>query len=78
MGLLLWIIEAVRVIILVDVVLSWVMRDPEQFPRNFTQRITAPMYAPIRAVLDPRKTGGFDLAPLIVLILLSLLRDALT
>ncbi len=77
MGFLLWIIEGVRVVIFADVILSWVMRDPQQFPRNITHFITAPIYAPIHALIDPRKTGGFDLAPLIVLILLSLLRDAL-
>lgn len=73
MAVLMLIIEALRVIILVDVVLSWVMRDPQQFPRNFTQRITAPLYAPFRAILNPRNTGGIDLSPLIVLLLLSAL-----
>ncbi len=73
MALLLLIIQGLKFIIVVDVILSWVTRDPEMFPLSFTRRITGPLYAPIRAVLDPRKTGGVDLSPLIVLILLSAL-----
>lgn len=73
MALLLLIIQGLRLLILADVILSWVMRDPDQFPRSFTRRITEPLYAPIHAILDPQKTGGFDLAPLIVLLLLSAL-----
>lgn len=73
MALLLLIVQGLQLLILADVILSWVMRDPEQFPRSLTRRITQPLYAPIHAILDPRKTGGVDLAPLFVLLLLSAL-----
>ncbi len=74
MGLLLFILHGIRLIIFADVILSWVQRDETQFPRSLTRRITAPLYAPIHAILNPRSTGGFDLAPLILLILLSVLQ----
>ena len=74
MALLSLIIQGLRLIIIADVILSWVMRDPDQFPRSLTRRITAPLYAPIHAILDPRKTGGMDWSPLIVLLLLSVLQ----
>ncbi len=72
MGLLMLILQGIRLIVFADVILSWVMRDPTRFPRDVVGRITAPLYAPIHAVLDPRKTGGFDLAPVIILVLISL------
>jgi YggT family protein len=74
MALLSLILQGLRLIILADVILSWVMRDPNQFPRSFTRKITEPLYAPIHAILDPRKTGGMDWSPLIVLLLLSVLQ----
>lgn len=73
MGLIFLILKGIRLIVLLDIIFSWVIRDPEQFPRSLTRQITAPLYAPIHAILDPRKTGGFDLAPLIILLLLGLI-----
>lgn len=77
MALVLFILQGLRLLVFADVLLSWLVRDPAQFPRNITTQITAPLYAPIRAILNPQKTGGFDLAPLIILIGLSLLQRAL-
>ena len=70
MGPLLFILNALELLIIVDVVLSWVMPNKEQFPRNLTRQITEPLYAPIQAVLKPEKTGGLDLSPLIILVIL--------
>jgi len=72
-GLIFLILKGIRLIVLLDIIFSWVIRDPNQFPRSLTRQITAPLYAPIHAILDPRKTGGFDLAPLIILLLLGLI-----
>ena len=72
------IINALQLLIIVDVVLSWVKPDPSEFPRNLTTQVTDPLYAPIHAVLNPRVTGGFDLAPLIVLVLLGFMRRMMT
>lgn len=77
MQLLNFLLEALRWLVLIDVVLTWVIHDPEQFPRNLTGQITRPLYAPFRALLPPEKTGGFDLSPIGVLLLLSLLQRAL-
>ena len=77
MSFLLFIIQALRLVIFADVILSWVMNDPDKFPRSLTRQITAPLYAPIHAVLNPRKSGGMDFSPLILLLLLSLVQRAL-
>jgi YggT family protein len=69
-GALLLLINALELLILADVVLSWIMPDKRRFPRSLTTAITDPLYAPLHAVLKPEKTGGLDLSPLILLILL--------
>ncbi|MDD9941370.1 MAG: YggT family protein, partial [Myxococcales bacterium] len=70
LALLSILINALQMLIIADVVLSWVRPNPNEFPRKLTTQVTEPLYAPIHAVLNPRATGGFDLAPLIVLLLL--------
>lgn len=61
-------LKTIRWIIIVDAISSW-FRKPDQFPRNITNQITEPLYAPIRAVLGGM--GGLDLSPLIMLVLLQ-------
>jgi uncharacterized protein YggT (Ycf19 family) len=53
------------------------MPDKSQFPRNLTSQITDPLYAPLRAVLRPERSGGLDFSPLIVLLLLSFMERML-
>jgi YggT family protein len=65
-------------LIIADALLSWVQPSRERFPRKFTARITDPIYAPIHRILDPRKTGGLDLAPLVVLLGIQALSSLLS
>jgi uncharacterized protein YggT (Ycf19 family) len=76
MAFVLLALQALSALVLVDAVLSWVMRE-DQFPRSITTRITDPLYAPIRKLIDPGKTGGFDLSPLIVLLAIQGIRSLL-
>lgn len=64
-------------IVLADAILSWVMPSQDRFPRNITGRLTAPLYAPVRALIDPRRTGGMDVSPIVVLLAIHLLRRVL-
>jgi len=66
-----FILQALQLVIFADVILSWVMPDRESFPRSLTSQITDPLYAPIRAVLKPERSGGLDFSPMIVLLLLQ-------
>jgi uncharacterized protein YggT (Ycf19 family) len=67
----------VSLLIIVDAILSWVMPDPDRFPRSLTSRLTAPLYAPVHAIVDPRKTGGLDFAPIVVLVAIHFIRRAI-
>jgi YggT family protein len=71
------VLTALKWLIFIDVILSWVMPNQEQFPRSFTKQITDPLYAPIRAVIKPQATGGLDFSPIVVLILLQVMESML-
>lgn len=67
--LLMLILNGLQLIIFADFILSWVKPNPQEFPRKLTAPITEPLYAPIRAILDPQKMGGIDISPMIMLLI---------
>lgn len=69
-------LSLVSMLVIIDAVLSWMM-PPDQPPRSVTARLLAPLYAPIHAILDPQKTGGLDLSPLILIVVLHVVRSML-
>ena len=77
MQILLFILEALWWLIIIDAVLSWVM-PPDRFPRNVTTQITDPLYAPIRALLRPERTGGLDLSPILLMVVIYVMKSMLT
>lgn len=58
-------LNAAKLLIIVDAVLSWILGD-EQFPRSLTKPLLDPVYRPIRSVLGG-ESGPVDLSPLVVL-----------
>jgi YggT family protein len=48
--------------------MSWVSPDPSNPIVRFLRQVTEPVFAPVRRLLPPWKTGGLDLSPLVVLI----------
>ena len=77
MGFIVLFLDVVIWLIIADAVLSWV-QGPRDMPRRLTHQLTEPLYAPIHAILDPRKTGGMDLSPIICIILLQVLIGVLS
>jgi uncharacterized protein YggT (Ycf19 family) len=71
-------LQVLEYIIIADALLSWVAPSSEQFPRSVTSQIADPLCAPFRKLLGPERTGGFDLSPLIALIVLKAMRSMLT
>jgi len=75
-AIVVYLLNGLVYLIIGDAILSW-FQKPEAFPRSLTSRITAPMYAPIHAVLNPRMTGGIDLSPIILIFGLQFLARTL-
>lgn len=71
MGLLLQLIEIYSYVVLAAVIASWVAPGSDHPIVRFLDRVTEPVFAPVRKVLPPM--GGFDLSPIVVLVGLNLL-----
>ena len=79
-----YLLSIVTWIIIIQVVLSWlfafnVLNSSSQGVRAFAlaiDRITAPLYRPIRRILPD--FGGIDFSPLVVLIVIQVLQKLLT
>ena len=79
-----YLLSIVSLIIIVQVILSWlfafnVLNTSSQGVRTFAvaiDRITAPLYRPIRRMLPD--FGGIDFSPLVVLIVIQVLQKLLT
>ena len=79
-GLLADLIEILIVLIIVEVIVAniiaftrWI--SPYHPMVRLLRKIVDPILDPVRRVLPPRQTGGWDLSPLIVIILLQMLRS---
>ena len=66
---------ALRLIILIDIVIRYFV-DPFHPVRSALDAIVEPMLAPIRKIIPPIG-GTFDLSPIILLILISVLETVL-
>jgi len=64
-------VEIYRYVILAAVIASWVAPGSNHPIVRFLEKLTEPVFAPLRKVIPP--VGGFDLTPLIVLFALSAL-----
>ncbi len=71
MGLLLQLIEIYSYVVLAAVIASWVAPGSDHPIVRFLDRVTEPVFAPVRKILPPM--GGFDLSPLVVLVGLNLI-----
>jgi YggT family protein len=76
MEFLFLLMNGVSVLIIVDVIASWLV-GPGDFPRSLTGQLTEPLYRPFRRLLPPESMGGLDLSPMAVIILLSVARSAM-
>lgn len=76
MGFVAFLLNGLAYIVLADALLSWIVPHADQFPRNITGPIVAPIYRPIRALIAPERIG-IDLSPLIAIVGLQLLARAL-
>lgn len=70
-GMIILALRALVWVVIIDAVLSWVVKSPLAFPRNLTRVIAEPLCAPVQMVLSPRLTGGIDFSPLVVILILQ-------
>ena len=71
---ILYALEAVKWIVIIAAVISWVNPDPRNPIVRFLWGVTEPLFRPFRRLLPPSRTGGIDLSPLFVLLVVFLIR----
>ena len=70
-----WLLDLYSLVVIASVVLSW-MSLPEDNPVvRLVHQLTEPVFTPVRRVVPT--LGGFDLSPLIVLLVIGLLQRLL-
>lgn len=65
--MILWVVIAAALI-------SWVSPDPRNPIVQFLYRVTEPILRPFRKILPPRRTGGIDFSPLLVILLIYFIK----
>ena len=76
-GFLGWLLDIYSWVIIAAALITWVSPDPRNPIVQFLRRITEPVLEPVRRLLPPWKTGGLDLSPLIVLIVIQFVQRVL-
>jgi YggT family protein len=66
-----WLLSIYSWIIIAAALITWVSPDPRNPIVLFLRQITEPVLMPVRRLLPPWKTGGLDLSPLIVLLVIQ-------
>lgn len=77
MFILIRLIDLYSVIVIISAIASWLPVSRSNPFIRILDALTAPVYSVIHKVLNPAKTGGIDLSPIVVLVALSALKQFL-
>ena len=69
---LLYALKALQWLVIIAALVSWVSPDPRNPIVRFLYVTTEPLFRPFRRLLPPSRTGGLDLSPLFVLLVIYL------
>ena len=64
-------------VVIARALVSWVNPDPRNPIVRFLVLVTEPVLRPFRKLVPPHKTGGLDLSPLLVILLLQFVKNGL-
>lgn len=68
------ILSVIQWLVIIAAVISWVSPDPRNPIVQFLYRTTEPILRPFRKILPPRRTGGIDFSPILVILLILFLK----
>ena len=72
------ILSVIQWLVIIAAVISWVNPDPRNPIVQFLYRTTEPILRPFRKILPPRRTGGIDFSPILVILLIIFLKAFLS
>ncbi len=68
------ILTMIQWLVIAAALISWVHPDPRNPIVQFLYRMTEPILRPFRRILPPGRTGGIDLSPVLVILLIVFLK----
>ena len=71
------ILSVIQWLVIIAAVISWVNPDPRNPIVQFLYRSTEPILRPFRKLLPPRRTGGIDFSPLLVILVILFIKTFL-
>jgi len=69
----LFVLQAIQWLVIIAALVSWVSPDPRNPIVRFLWATTEPLFRPFRRLLPPSRTGGIDLSPIFVIVLIFFL-----
>ncbi|HEY3171298.1 MAG TPA: YggT family protein [Thermoanaerobaculia bacterium] len=72
------ILSVIQWLVIIAAVISWVNPDPRNPIVQFLYRTTEPILRPFRRILPPQRTGGIDLSPILVILLILFVKVLLS
>jgi YggT family protein len=69
---ILYALQGLQWIVIIAALVSWVSPDPRNPIVRALWAITEPLFRPFRRLVPPSRTGGIDLSPLFVLLVIFL------
>jgi len=78
MDVVLLALQIVQWLVIIAAVISWVNPDPRNPIVQFLYRTTEPILRPFRWILPPRRTGGIDFSPILVILLILFVKVLLS
>ena len=67
------ILSIIKWLVIIAAVISWVNPDPRNAIVQFLYKTTNPILRPFRKILPPSRTGGIDLSPILVILVILFL-----
>ena len=71
------ILSIIQWLVIIAAVITWLNPDPRNPIVQFLYRSTEPILRPFRRLLPPRRTGGIDFSPLLVILVILFIRTFL-
>jgi len=72
------ILSIIQWLVIIAAIISWVNPDPRNPIVQFLYRTTDPILRPFRALLPPRRTGGIDFSPILVILAIIFIKTFLS
>jgi len=69
-----WLLTAFYFLLIARVVISWVNADPYNPLVKFLHAVSEPALRPFRRILPPWRTGGLDVSPIFVFLVIMFLQ----